>query len=1238
MVGKLWAPSAASLAAALLLASGCADAPQPLAKQKELTTGGEVFHILCKRVAAAAYPNELTGMRFNAPCDGDGVVDAEGDPRLAAMIERRAEIVAALDQVFGDAPSKGTAEFATGELDTFLANLIPFYDPPDEWTPKSTRALAQVLAELLADKPASKRVLSTLARVAPRVGYRPIKQALGAVRPAVTYPGLDELTRQFLKLVTSEGSAYPVFVDLLKAGALELAEPKAADAPEPADSTLRAAMQLLMTSDPSFAPEDGPPLWVVQRDDLGFATLADGSSTGGKVKQSPFARSLTDKKNRDKDGRAMNGEEPFYQYIDANRTLFAGLMREQHPLLKRNGDKSVVEKLAYGFRPALGATVNRTEAFGSKASLKFKGPDVENGAVFELVHALGAMARYPETEDLLALLEVLMKDHEADAAAPVYAGLRIDEISDEYPDAKIIGVDGEGTPHEFWDDLIQVGLRMLERPGQLEAVIRSFADPQSVASTKLIAKFMKFKDQVTYNGAPITVQSDGKFAAADAEKMNSEIEHTLKTLVERAGAGEPSADVGMNRSLWQRLISTIHATNGVPNCNKENAQLLANDPLTGGALTFPDPAGQAPGDLIAGIADLACGEMPKFTGKKGYPECEFVKQPNGAETHMRSMVPPTPPGKAVVVIKDDQLHCLEEAGLAHDLGETQEESAQITGFTLTPSARSLARFIHVPRNRFSSSLFDPFATKHGVPLVEFEPDILFSLEIKQPDVVFNNEAQSFLTASQPLAAAFDGSEIFIDTEDGPYANKGYMFAELLATLHMHWPSRRPADFRCPATVKKGDEGCSQSGDPTAKFFAHQSNLVSYEPLLVRALEDENLGGILQKANATLGKIKIKGVDGKERDGISVLTAFAQRLLTIDEELTYRDGRSYSVTNTCVPVESSGASGDIVVECADDRGRVIMGPNGKGVMPLYLMLDALKSIDEAFEGEAERHEHWLAARSALVDQFLAVTKDETDPNAVSYALKNRRAYATALKALPWIRERIKFHRETANDLDAWATGLAGRLASVLGHPATAAGLDLLDVLWNEKQAGEEFAKVSAYLLDEEGNPEAFEGLIVAAVDTLMLIDRDPDLTPLVQFASLALAPNALEIMDKGDKEANKGVPDVEGSVTMSFLELTKRITDLYPKPEDPKVKDETPINRLLKNSVLADKNGQSPLEEFIDSAAEVNRKTPTDPRDKPLTADDYRAVFEQVHAFLTDQDRGLERLYRVIQGRDLDRAN
>ena len=72
-----------------------------------------------------------------------------------------------------------------------------------------------------------------------------------------------------------------------------------------------------------------------------------------------------------------------------------------------------------------------------------------------------------------------------------------------------------------------------------------------------------------------------------------------------------------------------------------------------------------------------------------------------------------------------------------------------------------------------------------------------------------------------------------------------MFAELLSTLHLHWASHR--DSTCPSKVVAGDEGCTQSLDPKKPFFSNQTNLVSYEPLLIESLVDEKLGEILQRA-------------------------------------------------------------------------------------------------------------------------------------------------------------------------------------------------------------------------------------------------------------------------------------------------------------------------------------------------------------------------------------------------------
>jgi hypothetical protein len=424
-------------------------------------------------------------------------------------------------------------------------------------------------------------------------------------------------------------------------------------------------------------------------------------------------------------------------------------------------------------------------------------------------------------------------------------------------------------------------------------------------------------------------------------------------------------------------------------------------------------------------------------------------------------------------------------------------------------------------------------------------------------------------------------------------------------------------------VEPGNEGCSQRLVQSKPFYAHQTNLVSYEELLIRALEEENFGEILQKANARLTAFTMDG-----KDGVEILADFVKLLITPEPGLTYRDGRKYAVTNACIPVEEPDPNDPAtnLVRCADEnRGRAIDG----GVPPIYLILDALKEIDAARNSadNADRKDPWLQARSELVDHFLTVTRDDTDPNAPLYALQNKTAKRAALHILPWVRNRIKLYRDKSPEdlaaLNEWVAGLPGRLADVLGHPATAAGLDLLDIVWNEDKAGAEFAKVAAYLMDP--NRDAFAGLVVAAVDTLMLIDRDPDLDPLVQFASLALAPNAFDVVNGGNGSELK----VTESAAFTGLELTRAIANLSQGPEP------STISKLLKNAVLPNDRGESPLEILIDGAAEVNRQDPRQPSDRPLRVEDYRSVFEHVRDFLLDEDRGMERLYKVVQGRNLD---
>ncbi|MEY4509728.1 MAG: hypothetical protein RLZZ450_1850 [Pseudomonadota bacterium] len=1222
----------AAFAGALLAACcavACANDPYPDQADKR-SVSAELFHFVCKRVAREpdeVSGSDLNGIKYGALCDEppEDLSDEpmlSGQPRLRALLERREAIVEALAETIGDLPVDGGATFADDELKDFLHSLVPFYD--DERLPTASRKIAELLGLVVnPDDERAVAVIDQLAKISPRVGYRVAHRALGAVRPFLSYDGLDKVEKVLLSLFGQGGDAHDELVRFLEATALELAddaEPKS----KPEDSTLHAVLELLLAEDKELA-EGAEKLLVVRRDTRGFAQavlaapfvdgdgdgLADLDEQGRFVVEGsdadrspwpfPKARGVDPVVDRDANGRALNASgEPMFSYFDANATVLAASMREIKPLIQRDepGKPSTLENASRGLRPLLGPSAPRT--YGAfKQPFAFEGPDLKKSPLLEMVHAVAVIIKQPEARRALELLKELMKQeaYESTAAGPLYAGLRIDERSDDpkHNDAFIAGADGKrGTPHQWWDDTIALGVRMLRRPGLIQGLVRAFSDPLSSMQGQLYANWMKYNDVVTYKGAPLVIDpATGKYTEAEAKEMNTpraDFEYTK--LVDR-----DSPDTSMNRSIWQRTMSLLHTINGSDMCNKEGASLSIDDPLP---LTFP----------LGGT----------------YKRCEFVEIPDPGEAYAQALLK-----KLEINLKDQGLKDLATLGSAIGLvgttSEIQEKESQIVGFNDKPSGESLARMMFAPSNKFMQELFGDILTNDGLPLKKYEPYALFPMEVLDKTALVDGKAQSFITNGIPLLRAFEDNEL----RDGKKLLDGYMFGHFLDHFHMHWT--RPKTAMCPEQVEEGvSEGCTQSMDPDAKFFSYQSNIVSYEPLIIESFIDEKLTQILQKSSAQLATIKIG-----DKDGIAVLAEFVEMMLRpndltapADGQLTYRDGRRWAATNTCVvPAGADARTPPDKCDCplgtSADGDKCKVGerivPRGKivGASPMYLLLDALKGFDRAFEGDDDgRHEAWLAARSTLVDRFLGVEPVAAEP--LKYRFTNPRSRKIAVKGLEWAMARIDAHE---GDLASWADGLPARAEKVLSHPMVARGLDLLDVFWQHPDAGDEFAAVASYLMDADQYPDAFSGIVVAAADTLTFLDRDPNLTPIVQFASLAVAPNAFSALDEGDDV------DVENGVLLKGLELTKDIVDLHEGDEP------SAISKLLKNLVLANEAGESPLEVIFDSIAEVNRDDPSKASDAPMSPSDVSGSLARTQSFLQDKDRGLERIYRVIQSRNLN---
>ncbi|MDB4973345.1 MAG: hypothetical protein JWN48_1686 [Myxococcaceae bacterium] len=1164
--------------AVLLLSAGsvgCLEAPAPDLTYPHTDVSGEVFRVFCRRVAKSDYPTEADGQRFYAVCDGQ---DADGEPRdpeaepmagLRALLRRRPEIMDGLARVFGETAVAGGATFDEGELSGFLNALVPLYDKPNETIPTSTRGIAQLLGQLTdPDDARASKVMDTLVRLVQRKGYRTPEQNLGAIRALLQYPELDVLARKLLPVVSAGGAANKQWIAVLNATALELAdEPVVASDLD--QTTLHTALDLLLKDDSTQSSGNVQPAVILQRE------KGSGNAIGavGEGLPTPFkVAGVDDGAERDRNGLASSAGQPLYQSFDATPTLLAALMRETSVLIGR-GDaaRSPLENFAHGFRPMLGPWGERTEAIGQNP-YAFEGGDVARSPFLDLLHVFTSVARYPETETLIKVLEQLIREHENDAMHFVAMAMSIaDRTRDAYPEAKLTG------PHELWDDMIDVAMRMNTRPGLFDAVIRSFTDPRAAAQGRLFASWMRHKDVVTYPNAPIMPSGpNGAFSAQEADGMNQPVRAPLSEPVDRS-----QADVGMNRSVWQRTMSLIHGLNGVKVCNKANGVLRVPTTLLG-VFTFPG----------ASAVDPSVGYMP----------CELFEINDAVELYFLSLL-----GKAPFNVKDNIALGLAAVGLP--LGQVPpvpdiiEQNTQIKGLRDLISPQAMARLVFAPNNKFLSDLYSPVLTVDGVAIKDYEPFSLFPMENPEASA----DDLSFVELGVPLTRAFDSVELRDAT--GKLLD-GYMLGNLLDVFHKHWSSRKSE--ACPAAPESGNEGCTQSQDPSAPFYSPQTNLVSYEALIADMLDAEDVTGVLHQATLALASIHVTAPDGADVDGIAALASFVQRLATPDPALKKRDGSSTSKTKLCV------LSGDA---CQGGIGHVI-----PQLSPLHMLSDALEAIDATF-GEADNQPRlaaWHAGRSGILDKILAVDRHGSGDSA-SYSLHDRTGYNIALSVLPWVVERFEQHR-AAGDLESWTQGLTERVATLLRHPLTSSLVDLLDAFWPEVEASGEFTKVSAYLTDEQ-NELAYRTMLTAIADSMTLLDRDENLSPAIQFAALALAPNAFLAID------GQAAPNADKSVAYAGLELTGGVVSELNKKLTPG--KQTALTKLLGNLVLGDEAQRSPLEVLIDAAADVNRPDATALPDTPLSADENRDVFGDVQSFLYDQDqekRSLERLYSVIQAR------
>jgi hypothetical protein len=436
--------------------------------------------------------------------------------------------------------ASGEARFHD-ELSDMLGRFQALYN--DGTIPQSTESLALLMNAFKVSPDAQ----TSYTRFDARQGYRPIDLALGAARPIIAYPNLRDLANASLSLLSADsnpydpnakldadgqripvpGDAYPQFSKLLEVTHEELrdvaADPALAALPTPTKdpsgrfvlgrprTDLEVMQTLFYAQDPAFG--GGTSRYIVQRDTRGYALvplvagaipapfvdkdndkLADVDALGrfvtadNSTPPSPFFAVGAPLGTRDMAGRAINGANLLYSYIDTSHTFTASLMSDLKPLVNADANAKH-ETLMYALSGTYALFGNRDGSDKTQRSyspnpslvddwkLTHDGPPpvdlgiapvvvsynafhAETSPILDLVYAFGQILGDKTADDTLALTRDLFTNHTADLARLVGDGLYLKtQVADKHAEAKI------PPKSVLWDDMLDVTVQLAQEPG-----------------------------------------------------------------------------------------------------------------------------------------------------------------------------------------------------------------------------------------------------------------------------------------------------------------------------------------------------------------------------------------------------------------------------------------------------------------------------------------------------------------------------------------------------------------------------------------------------------------------------------------------------------------------------------------------------------------------------------------------------------------------------------------------------
>lgn len=827
-----------------LVSSGCHGAFDETRQPVDNGTFGETVHTLvCKRTAylddlADGGTTDVRGDAYRDVCRLGLAPPASASGKLKALQAERERLAGAVDAIFPDG--------FLPDLQTFLTSneFLALYD--DETATAAIDALIATLRHIAADDDA----VAALERLGHRLGYRPLRPAMGAVRALVGYPELNELLITLTTAITPGGAARGEWENLVEALAVTLRNAEPAASPDAADRTLRIALDFLLKERAELGTSMVAPLTT--RDVRGVAQLragapvaapfVDGNSDGkpdiddlGRFVDAsgapipapapfevPASAGAAPWDYRDTLGRALtaDGGPTVYQYVDLDKTVLAALARDGIQLF--DPQKGTAFDLARGASALVGARTEATRTYASGESLTYRGYDLSSSPLLDMAYGYLSILRDPAIADTLALARVLISTREAEMARLTEALITAARKGDNHPEA-VIPPDAP-----LWDDMLPVVQQILARPALVTALLQAMEKPEVAQLGERFRKFMTYKD---------------RFDIA----ANQTVTGSFATPVDRA-----QFDSGFNRSLFQRILHVINDSNGARACNKQDAKV--KDPFIGITLGTYDECELFRVDNLAtfylqsiAYAKNASGQYICETNAGAFDSTTTASTPEGCVSQGRR---PRPKANFNYNWGGVVSTSLDVFGGDQFL----EDTVGIVGMRTHPTPQALNRVLFLdPTPAYLVDIINPLRDKEGD---------LYKAQHAGTLPVW--EVENFFAQLRPVVQAF------ADT------NSEQLFIDLLVALHKHW-----------ATT---DSVTHQSTNPGAPGYVYGSGAMSYEPLMVDILQDGTLMGALSATAPALNAVTANGKNYED-----IVRAAAAFVVTPRAGLADRQGATTTTT-------------------------------------------------------------------------------------------------------------------------------------------------------------------------------------------------------------------------------------------------------------------------------------------------------------------------------------------------------